>query len=326
MDIELYQEFVTLASHKNYLSAARDLNISQPTLSRHMAYLSKGLKCQLFYDTRPLTLTAAGEITLKYASKIISDEKNLQSALAKLKTTRSPRIRLLNLLHANVLYIGINEAMSQSRSQFNDLRFEYVNMDNSGMNAVQMVEAGKVDLSFDMSIRPAGDHEMPSYPDTVHPIYIPEFYGELLLGVSKNSIYADQKNLNLEDLKDACFIMEANMYSERFRTDFINLCQEKGFYPNISLVPTTDHLEFFSSDPGENIHLLSRVDRKYSPMLAGVIKQHTVLKPLAGDKYCVSAYALVRNRLESKEMDYFLDKLEEHSLNVLQELDAESNN
>ena len=73
MDISLYHEFVTLASHRNYSAAARDLNMSQPTLSRHMNALGKELKCQLFYDTRPLTLTVAGEQTLRFASKIISD-------------------------------------------------------------------------------------------------------------------------------------------------------------------------------------------------------------------------------------------------------------
>lgn len=319
MDIELYEEFVALASHRNYLSTARDIHVSQPTLSRHMAALSRGLKCQLFYDTRPLTLTAAGEVVLKYASKIISDEKNLQSALKALKATKNPRIKLLNLLHANVLYIGINEAMEKTRLQFNDLRFEYINMDNSGMNAVQMVEAGKVDLSFDMCIAPADEKVVPDYPESIRAIYIPEFHGDLLLGVSRNSKYADQKSLDLSDLKNACFIMEANMYSEKFRNDFAELCQKHGFYPNISLIPTTDHIEFFAADPGENIRLLSRVDRKYSPMLAGVIKQHTLLKPLSGERHCVSAFALVRDEVGSQELEYFVEKLEDHCIKVSQE-------
>ncbi len=36
MDIEVYREFMVLATHKSYVSASRDLNMSQPSLSRHM--------------------------------------------------------------------------------------------------------------------------------------------------------------------------------------------------------------------------------------------------------------------------------------------------
>ena len=74
MDIEVYREFMALAAHKSFVSAARDLNMSQPSLSRHMNALSNDLGCRLFYDTRPLSLTAAGEVVLKHAGKIIGDQ------------------------------------------------------------------------------------------------------------------------------------------------------------------------------------------------------------------------------------------------------------
>ena len=77
MDIEVYREFMALAAHKSFVSAARDLNMSQPSLSRHMNALSNDLGCRLFYDTRPLSLTAAGEVVLKHAGKIIGDQANM---------------------------------------------------------------------------------------------------------------------------------------------------------------------------------------------------------------------------------------------------------
>ena len=318
MDISLYHEFVTLASHRNYSAAARDLNMSQPTLSRHMNALSKELKCQLFYDTRPLTLTVAGEQTLRFASKIISDEQNLRASLHKLKSTKNPRIRILNLLHVNTLYIGINEIIPDAKDHFADLRFEFVNMDHFGLNAAQMVEMEKVDVSFDMCIRPEGDFTPPEYPDSIRAIPIPEFYGELVLGVSKNSKYAEAESFSLDDLKPFHFIMEADMYGDNFRKDFIDICGTRGFYPDISLIPATDHLEFFSSDPGDSMHLLSRVDREYRPLLAGVIKQHTVAKEIKADtRYFTHAYALVNEYDDREEMRYFVDKLEEHAEEVM---------
>ena len=55
MDIEVYREFMVLATHKSYVSASRDLNMSQPSLS----------------------LTAAGEVVLRFAGKIVGDQANM---------------------------------------------------------------------------------------------------------------------------------------------------------------------------------------------------------------------------------------------------------
>ena len=83
MDTELYKEFISLVSHGSFVSAARDLNMSQPSLSRHMSLFANQLGCKLFYETRPLRLTAAGETVLKHASKIVGVEKTLLSELAE---------------------------------------------------------------------------------------------------------------------------------------------------------------------------------------------------------------------------------------------------
>ena len=46
-----------------------------------MNALSNDLGCRLFYDTRPLSLTAAGEVVLKHAGKIIGDQANMLAEL-----------------------------------------------------------------------------------------------------------------------------------------------------------------------------------------------------------------------------------------------------
>lgn len=317
MDIELYNEFAVLVSHKNYSAAARELNMSQPTLSRHMAALSKGLNCQLFYDSRPLMLTASGEVVLKYASKIVSDEKNLMASLRALKSSRDPRIRIVNLLHANALYVGINKVVDAAKKAFPALCIEYVNMDNSGLDGAQMVLSGKVDVSFDVFLSSSeGDSDELAdreYPDGIRAIPIPEFTGELVLGVSKQSEFAKRDAISLSELKNARFIMEANMIGKQFREGFIEACDKEGFYPNISLVPSTDHLEFFSLDPGDSVHLLARVSRDARPLLANLIKQHTVIKPLEGRGLAVHACALVRDELGNEELDFFAEALEDYA-------------
>ena len=103
MDIELYREFISLVSHGSFVSAARDLNMSQPSLSRHMASFSSQLGCRLFYETRPLRLTAAGETVLKHASKIVGAEETLLADLENIPSSGGARVRVVDMLHANTL-------------------------------------------------------------------------------------------------------------------------------------------------------------------------------------------------------------------------------
>lgn len=186
MDIGIYREFMTLAAHKSFVSAARDLNMSQPSLSRHMNPLASDLGCQLFYDTRPLSLTAAGEVVLKHAGKIIGDQANMLAELQALPAFSNNRILILDLLHTNALYVGINKAITQAKERFPGLRIEFVNMDNSGLGGKQMIEAGKVDISFETVISEKPTTEL-DIADTVEAIWIPEFHGELVAGVSRTS-------------------------------------------------------------------------------------------------------------------------------------------
>ena len=176
MDIEVYREFMALAAHKSFVSAARDLNMSQPSLSRHMNALSNDLGCRLFYDTRPLSLTAAGEVVLKHAGKIIGDQANMLAELRALPAGGSDRILILDLLHTNALYVGINEVVARAKERFAGLRVEFVNMDNSGLGGQQMVDAGKVDVAFETIISENPPTEL-HVCDSVEAIWIPEFHG-----------------------------------------------------------------------------------------------------------------------------------------------------
>lgn len=312
MDIDIYREFTVLATHKSFVSAARDLNMSQPSLSRHMTAFSKELGCQLFYETRPLSLTAAGEVVLKYAGKIIKDQKSMLAELKSLPTSSNDRVRILDLLHTNALYVGINEAAALAKQTYPGLRIEFINMDNSGLNAQQMVETDKVDISIETTIT---DNPSPSglkLPDSLRAIWIPEFHGELVAGIAKGSPLSERSDLSLRDLSHERFILQANQHSERFREDFIRICSRFDFYPNITLVPAVNPLEFYGAAPGDGIHLLTRVDPKYAPLISGLLKQHVKIVRLT-DKFYVDSYALMARYPDQPELDFFAEHLQQHA-------------
>ncbi|OUO89772.1 hypothetical protein B5F40_09605 [Gordonibacter sp. An230] len=312
MDIDIYREFTALATHRSFVSAARDLNMSQPSLSRHMTAFARELGCQLFYETRPLSLTAAGEVVLKYAGKIIRDQENMLAELNKLPARSESRILIIDLFPTNALYVGINETAALAKQQFPGLRVEFINMDSSGMNARQMVEMGKIDISIETTISSSQEPLEPNVSDKLQTIWIPEFHGELVVGIAKESPLASRPDLQLTDLAQSRFILQANRHSERFREDFVNICTERGFYPNITLVPTDSQLEFYGSHPADGIHLLTKVDRKYNPLISSLLKEHVRIRTLKDDCW-VNSYALMSSCPDKPELRFFAEHLRQHA-------------
>ena len=65
MDISRLYEFLNLAMTLSFTKSAANLNMSQPTLSRHIADLEKELKTELFVRSgNQLHLTAYGELAI----------------------------------------------------------------------------------------------------------------------------------------------------------------------------------------------------------------------------------------------------------------------
>lgn len=58
-----YETFLVLTQYLNYTKAAQVLNLSQPTVTKHIQYLEESLNTRLFtYNERHLALTKQGEI------------------------------------------------------------------------------------------------------------------------------------------------------------------------------------------------------------------------------------------------------------------------
>lgn len=312
MDTSIYQEFITLVTHRNYASAARDLNMSQSSLSRHMAALSRELGCRLFCDTKPLTLTAAGEIVLRWSGKIVGDYENMRAELKSSPPAKDARIAIADMLSINTFYVGIMEATNLAKAEFPNFHTDYLDMQNSGLNPSEMVSQGRVDISFEVTLSTAPKTELDT-PDGIQAIWIPEFHGNLVLGVAKDSPFADGKAHSLTDFAQSRFILQANRYSERFRKDFVTICAEVGFYPNITLVPSNNSLEFYTTPPRDGVHLLSRVDKNNKPIIADGLKKSTHIVYLNDRDRYVDAFVLAKDNPEQPELAFMLNYLKRHS-------------
>ena len=84
IDFRHLETFCRVADLKSFSKAADDLFLTQPTVSGHILSLEHSLSLRLFDRTgREVRLTKAGEVFLRYASKILSSRKDLLNALSE---------------------------------------------------------------------------------------------------------------------------------------------------------------------------------------------------------------------------------------------------
>jgi DNA-binding transcriptional LysR family regulator len=84
IDFRHLETFCRVADLKSFSRAADDLLLTQPTISGHILSLEKSLSLRLFDRTgREARLTKAGEVFLRYASKLLTIRKDLLNALSE---------------------------------------------------------------------------------------------------------------------------------------------------------------------------------------------------------------------------------------------------
>ena len=84
IDFRHLETFSRVASLRSFSKAAEDLFLTQPTVSGHILSLEQSLSLRLFDRAgREVRLTKAGDVFLKYASKILSSRKELLNALSE---------------------------------------------------------------------------------------------------------------------------------------------------------------------------------------------------------------------------------------------------
>ncbi len=84
IDFRHLETFCRVAALKSFSRAADDLFLTQPTVSGHILSLERSLSLRLFDRTgREIRLTMAGELFLRYASKILTVRRDLLNALSE---------------------------------------------------------------------------------------------------------------------------------------------------------------------------------------------------------------------------------------------------
>lgn len=162
MDIDYLNEFLITAKHRNVSEAARELNLSQPALSRHIASLESAVGATLFdRSTNPMELTEVGKEFQDHAWALYSDWLRLE---AFMKTVRGKTFRTVRV--AGVLASGAHhvvrqaQALMRQKEPYVSLSIEEVRQQTS----FSMVREGTLDVAVEPLSSFVDAHGLKSVP------------------------------------------------------------------------------------------------------------------------------------------------------------------
>lgn len=141
--LDYFREFQTLAAHLNFTTAARELGLTQPCLSRHIATLEREIGFQLL-ERAPVRLTPAGLKFLTGVGQAFSQIDEVTAECRRL-AKMGPQHITVAMIVANDLVTGaVYHSLSTLHEEFPTLTHRF-NADRS-MTIRRVVEAGRADV------------------------------------------------------------------------------------------------------------------------------------------------------------------------------------
>lgn len=189
MEITILREFVSLAETLNFSTTAKNLFITQSTLSRHITTLENELGCALFDRTsRRVSLTSEGGVFYEDAKHIVGSTDAAISRIADMRARAKAPLRVGYLYDATSrvvvsLLSWLKENAPGIRPEFTCLEYGYL------MRALMERD---IDLALTMDI----DSEARAVYDSFE-LYRDCYY----LGVSLDSPLASRASVSIDEIR-----------------------------------------------------------------------------------------------------------------------------
>ena len=218
MDIPYLRDFAALGESLNYSAAAEKLQISQPTLSRHIKIIEKTLGKPLFVrTTRRVTLSAFGEYLLPYARDHADEPDVLEEAVARWDSAESDVLVIGCSLYSH-LY-AMTENVIAFRRKYPHITIRPVERPLEELRAEY--DAGRFNL---ITMAYPSDHPVPEN-------MVINGHGRMVAVVPENDPLAEVPFVRLTYLKDRPLLLPPvrNAYNRAVR----QACGIAGFEPDV---------------------------------------------------------------------------------------------
>ncbi len=225
MENKVLRSFIAAATLKNFSAAARELNMAQPAISRHVSDLERELGVPLLKrTTREVEVTKAGAYLLQEAIKILAHNQEIKQRVLRVSAGETGTLKIGYLASAGASFIPhlVNSYTA---------RYPNVHISLFVMSSHAILEAlirKEIDVGFSRPL---------PLPEQAH-FTSEELYVDTLMAVLPNShALADRKIIELNQLKTERFILYSDNMTSSLVIQVQHACQKEGFTPTIISKP-----------------------------------------------------------------------------------------
>ncbi len=210
MELQKLRYFYAVAKFQHMTKAAEYISIAQPALSQAIKTLESELQVELFVKKgRNIVLTEYGLYLKERLETILPEIDSIPAEIDKMKKRVSKTIKL-NILAASAFVIN---AIVEYRKTHPDVVFDF--------------EQNEQRTDCDIVISTNGLTHSSLTPCVKRCVKTEQIY----LAVPKDSPYAQEKYIELKDVRDEEFVMLSD--ARLFGVICNEFCSKAGFYPKI---------------------------------------------------------------------------------------------
>lgn len=220
MEIRHLKYFHTVASHLHFNNAAKELNISQPPLSKQIKQLEEELDVQLLYRTnRKVELTEAGvyfENSCKFILNLI--EKEIETTKRIYKGELGEVVLAFS---GSVVHDLLPLIIKETKSKYPDIKL--LVEQHTSSEQIKGLLNGNINVG--MLVPPVNEQKL-----NILPIVEEGFVAVVPIGHHLSDI---KRELDVKELANENFIMTPEQSGRGYFDSVISLCKSEGFYPKI---------------------------------------------------------------------------------------------
>lgn len=199
MNVRDLEYFRSVCKTKNFTKAAKELFISQPSITNSINRLEKELNSTLIirnHFNKEVTLTEAGMIVKRHAEKIFNEIDEMNIELSKIKDKKI-KLGIPPIIGAYFLPKYMSDLVEKNLEE----TIEFV--EDGSIKMKKLILEGKVDIAIIGSLEILKD-------DLIESKLLKK--DKFKICVSENHKFADKEKLKYSQIKDEVFIVLGNSY------------------------------------------------------------------------------------------------------------------
>lgn len=304
MRTESLYEYIVLAHYLNFTTAAANLHITQPNLSKHISEIEQEVGVELIKRGKSLQLTAAGAAFLEDSIQMHNLYKRALIRCNDIADQATEELVIQEPYVIDTMSEILYKAVARFKAEHPYTRVRLTT--EKGRKSVESLESGKLDVALTIDCNSMD--WMTKVSEKKGLIFVPVVREPLCVWLADDHPLLKLDNITLEDLAEVPINMTTMRDFDPMRFAVLDLFATIGVKPDLQTRSFDTLNEFFMNTQDRSAVFLVSPVVAQSPLLCS---QHGMTHVrLADERARITSYLILKDDYRKKSIDLLLDTIE----------------